>query len=585
MQLRDLAPQRKAAVFSGVLVALLLGALDNTIVGPAMPQVVRELGGMHLLAWVFTVYSLTSTIAVPITGKLSDLYGRKGFYLSGIGLFLLGSAMCAAAGLPLVQAVLGPLGLTPMLELVLSRGLQGVGGGMMMSNGMAIVGDLFEPRERGKYQGFTGAVFGLASVVGPALGGWLTDALSWRWIFLVNLPLGAVAMTVLWFAMPRPALGVEHEVDWWGAAALVAGLVPLLLALNWGGSVHGWLSSTVIGLLAAWAVMTVLFVARERRVSEPIIDVGLFADRSFAASMAVLFFSGVGMFGSVMFLPLFMQVVQGASAASSGSLLIPMMVAMVSGSIACGQVIARTGRYKRLGAGGLLVATAGMALLARIDAATTRPAVVAAMVLVGGGMGVTMPLFAIALQAQFQTRIGEVTAAVQFFRSIGGTVGVALLGGVMNGAFARNLERLVASHAARFGTLTPVLVAAAEEPSKLLNAGALNRLHAAVPPGMERAFATFVADMRIALADAIAQTFAIGALLMGLSFAMMLSVREVPLAAKVRSPGSLAEIGGELIAGEAVQPAEHEPVLVMVDDSELPGPSGSRGDGDGRPGR
>lgn len=584
MQLRDLAPRRKMAVFSGVLVALLLGALDNTIVGPAMPQVVRELGGMHLLAWVFTVYSLTSTIAVPVTGKLSDLYGRKWFYLSGIGLFLIGSVMCAAAGLPYLQAVFGPLGLTPMLELVVSRGIQGIGGGMMMSNGMAIVGDLFEPRERGKYQGFTGAVFGLASVVGPALGGWLTDALSWRWIFLVNLPLGAVAVAVLWFAMPRPALGVRHEVDWWGAAALVAGLVPLLLALNWGGSAHGWLSSTVLGLLATAAVMGVLFVARERRVREPIIDVGLFSDPSFSASMAVLFFSGVGMFGSVMFLPLFMQVVQGASASSSGSLLIPMMVAMVSGSIACGQVIARTGRYKRLGAGGLLVATVGMALLSRIDASTTRPMIVGAMVLVGGGMGVTMPLFAIALQAQFQTRIGEVTAAVQFFRSIGGTVGVALLGGVMNAAFARNLERLVASHAARLGSIAPVLQHAAEEPSKLLNAGALSRLRTTVPPGAEQAFTTFIADMRVALADATAATFAIGALLMGLSFAMMLLVSEVPLAAKVKAPASLEGIGGELIAGEAVQPAEHEPVLVTVEESAFGWRSGPRGGGDGRSG-
>jgi len=565
MILRELPQRRKMSVFAGVLLALLLGALDQTIVGPAMPQIVRELGGMTQLAWIFTIYSLTSTIAVPLVGKLSDLYGRKWFYIGGISLFMLGSMLCGAAGTGAFNSIFEPLGVTPMVQLIIARAIQGLGGGAMMANGMAVVGDLFEPRERGKYQGYTGAIFGLASVVGPAVGGWLTDAASWRWIFYVNIPLGLLAIGVLWYAMPKPQTGQQHSIDWWGSLALVTGLVPLLLALNWGGSEWAWNSPEILGLIAVSLIALVAFVVRERKASEPILDMGLFKDSSFSLSMVVLFLSGVGLFGSIMFLPLFMQTVQGASAASSGTLLIPMMVSMVLGSILCGQLISRTGRYKWLGVAGLAVATTGMFLLSQIAIDTSHLSIVIDMLLIGFGMGVTMPLFAIALQSQFQTRIGEVTAAVMFFRSIGGTVGVALLGGVMNAAFARNLESLVTSQAEKFGALAPMLQKLSAEPSRLLNAGALEAVAKQVPPEAAQLMTVFLGDLKLALTDAIASTFLIGSVMMALAFLAMLFVREVPLAAKVKAPASFEEIGGEIIVSEGVQPAEHEPVLIEVD--------------------
>lgn len=567
MQLRELPQRKKMTVFAGVLLALLLGSLDQTIVGPAMPIITQELGGMQMLAWVFLSYALTSTIAIPLVGKLSDLYGRKWFYVGGITLFMIGSALSGAAGTGWMNALFKPLGLSAMMQLVVARGIQGIGGGTMMSNSLAIVGDLFDPRERGRYQGFTGGVFGLSSVVGPVVGGWLTDAVSWRWIFYVNLPLGVLTIGVLLLTMPRPQLGEKHPIDWWGATALVVGLIPLLLALNWGGSEYEWLSAFILGMLAIAAIALVAFIVIERRAREPILDVRLFSDRGFAASMVALFFSGVGMFAVITYLPVFMQSVQGASASSSGQLLTPMMMAVVTGSILCGQFTSRTGRYKVLGVAGLAVATVGMLLLSRIGVHTSHAAIVFDMVMLGLGLGVTMPLFAISLQSQYPRRIGEVTAATQFFRTIGGTVGVALLGGVLNAGFARRLEQLVAEHAGRFGDSSTVLARLAEEPTALLNSGAIEKVAASLPPAAQQALPVFVSDLKEALASAVAETFLIGSVMMAVAFVAMLLVREVPLVGKVRRQDA-AEIGGELIAAEGIQPAEHEPVLVEVAEDE-----------------
>jgi EmrB/QacA subfamily drug resistance transporter len=570
MHMRDLPRGRKFSILAGVLLAMLLGALDATIVGPAMPTIVAELGGMALLSWVFTIYSLTSTITIPIVGKLSDLYGRKWFYLGGISIFLAGSALSGAAGEPWLNSIFTTLTGEPrqMFQLILFRGIQGIGGGAMMANGMAIIGDLFEARERARYQGLMGAVFGLASVLGPPLGGWLTDSFTWRWIFYINIPIGIVALVVLAVTMPRPEPGQQHRVDWWGAAALATGLVPLLLALNWGGSVYGWGSPTILGLLGFSALALLAFVVRELRASEPILDVRLFRDRSFSASMTVLFLSGVGMFGSIMFLPTFMQIVQGRSASGSGSLLMPMLIAMIGSSILTGQLIARTGRYKVFGLVGMGVAAIGMYLLSRLSADTTNLTLAFDMVCVGVGIGATMPLFTISLQSQYPSRMGEVTGALQFFRSIGGTVGVALLGGVMNAAFARELGVLLTEQSAKFGDAFPMLSKLAEEPGKLLNSGAIQAVSASLPAAARPLLQPFFEDVKVALTVGIAEAFLWGSVLMALAFVAMWFVREVPLFAKVHLD-TAAEIGSELLAEEAVQPAEHEPrVMGECDDDD-----------------
>ncbi len=622
MQLRQLPHRNKMYILAGVLLAMLLGALDATIVGPAMPKIVQDLGGMAMLAWVFTIYSLTSTITIPIVGKLSDLYGRKWFYLSGIAIFLVGSALSGASGEAWLNEIFIRLTgeANQMLQLIIFRGIQGVGGGMMMANGMAIIGDLFEARERARYQGLMGAVFGLASVFGPAVGGYLTDNLSWRWIFYINIPFGLLAIAVLAWAMPRPVHGQEHRVDWWGALALIAGLVPLLLALNWGGSEYQWDSTTILGLFAAAFIALALFVWRELNASEPILDMRLFKDRSFSASMAVLFLSGVGMFGSIMFLPTFMQIVQGKTAASSGALLTPMMISMIAGSIGTGQLIARTGRYKAFGIVGLAVSAVGMFLLSRLQVESSNMAVVVPMVMVGLGIGTTMPLFTISLQSQFPQRLGEVTGALQFFRSIGGTVGVALLGGVMNAAMRADLaerigakgvpalqllwagmpqmpgpfspqgikmiltkfadklphgaEKFFTQFVADLKVVTDGSIPRSFDPSSLLNVQMLDAVTALVKGieaklpgtvaaqlGLTEAWATLTYDLKAALTAGVTHAFLYGAALMVLAFVMMWFVREVPLAGRVHLDNA-AEVGTEVLVEESVQPSEHEPVVV-----------------------
>ncbi len=627
MQLRQLSHRRKMQVLSGVLLAMLLGALDGTIVGPAMPQIVQELGGMSMLAWVFTIYSLTSTITIPIVGKLSDLYGRKWFYLSGISIFLLGSALSGASGEQWLNQLFISLTGQPnaMLQLIIFRGIQGVGGGMMMANGMAVIGDLFEARERARYQGLMGAVFGLASVFGPALGGWLTDSVSWRWIFYINIPFGILALTVLARTMPRPEGGQQHRVDWWGATALTAGLVPLLLALNWGGSAYEWNSPTILALLGAAAVMLVIFVLRELKASEPILDIRLFKDRSFSASMGVLFLSGVGMFGSIMFLPTFMQIVQGRSASSSGALLMPMMLGLVGASIITGQLIARTGKYKVYGLFGLAAAALGLYLLSQLTVSTGQLFVIVSMILVGGGIGVTMPLFTISLQSQFRDRIGEVTGALQFFRSIGGTVGVALLGGVMNAAMRSTLaerigsrglpslellwatqpqpgpfsaagmkallvrfadklpeggERLFGDFVSNLKVIVDGKIPQSFDPSDVLNTQMLRSVgklvagvQAQLPPQMaeqlqlKEAWATLVFDLKYALTAGVTTAFLYASVLLVVAFFVMFLVREVPLSGRAHLD-TAAEIGTEILIEESVQPSDHEPSVVGEDEPE-----------------
>ena len=401
------------------MAALLLAALDQTIVSTALPRIVSDLGGLSQYSWVFTAYMLATTVTVPLYGKLGDKYGRRPLFLFAIAIFLVGSALCGLA--------------QNMPELVAFRAVQGIGAGGLFPLALATVGEIVPPRDRGRYQGLIGAVFAAASIVGPAVGGFIVDNASWRWVFYVNLPVGGLALVVIMLTMPRLATRREHAIDWGGAALLAAGTASLLLGLVWGGRDYAWLSAEVLGALAAAAVLIVLFAVVERRVAEPILPFELLRTPVVSASVACMLLVGMAMFGTIAFVPLFVQGVIGTSATSSGVVLTPLMLGAVAMSMLSGQWVSRTGRYRPNAIVGPIVLGAGMLLLWRMGPETTNAEAARNMVVAGIGLGLMMQVFVLSVQNAVPIRsIGTATALTQFGRSIGATLGVTLMGVIVN---------------------------------------------------------------------------------------------------------------------------------------------------------
>lgn len=535
---------------AGLMLTLLLASLDGTIVGTAMPSIIAHLNGFERYAWVTTVYLLASTIAVPIFGKLSDLYGRKWIFLSGVVIFVAASALCGAAGDL-------PLPLDGMNQLILFRGIQGLGGGMISGIVFAVIGDIFPPAQRAKFQGLFSGIFGLSSVFGPTLGGWITDNLSWRWVFYVNLPVGIIAILVLLIEFPyfKPE-GVKRSIDWAGVTTLIGSLVPLLLALTW-VSEYGWGDTRVIAGLTIGVVVLVAFLFIESRAEEPILDLKLFKNPIFSVSAVALFMTGMGMFGAILFIPLFMQGVIGVSATESGSLLTPMMLTLIVGSIVSGQIIGRTGRYKVQAIVGLAIMTGGILLLAGMQSDTERPDVIRNMIIVGVGLGLTMPVYTLVVQNAVERRmLGAATAATQFFRQIGGTVGTAIFTSVMLGRFRSEFEAGVPA-----GT-PPQAVAAFENPLQLAQIRDQLEASFAQLPGGPQLLATLLGNVRESLVVAIQGSFLLAAGLMALACVVNFFLKEVPLkksydeapgqAAAAASPTDTAAPGAAVRADERV---------------------------------
>jgi EmrB/QacA subfamily drug resistance transporter len=416
-------------VFSGLMLGMLLAALDQTIVATALPTIVGDLGGLSHLSWVVTAYLLTSTASVPLYGKISDLYGRKIVFQFAIVAFLIGSVVSGAA--------------QTMFMLVIARGVQGIGGGGLMAMSMIIIGDITTPRDRGRYQGYTGAVFAASSVVGPLLGGFFTDSLSWRWIFYINIPLGIVALVVTSSTLKLPFVRREHKIDYLGSVLMVAGVSCLLLVTVWGGNEYAWTSFEVIGLAIAGVVLLVAFVFEESRASEPILPLGLFRDAVFNVASSVNFLVGLAMFGATVFLPLYFQIVTGSSATESGLLVVPMVVGLMITSIGSGRLISRTGRYKMYPIIGTGMTAFGLLLLARLDVQTGRVESSVYMIVLGDGLGLVIQNLVLAVQnSAAHDQLGAATSGVTFFRSMGGAFGVAIFGTILN----NRLDHYVPTH-------------------------------------------------------------------------------------------------------------------------------------------
>ena len=426
---RSSSPAQVVLATVGVAMALLLAALDQTIVGVAMPRIVSELHGLNYYAWVTTAYLITSTALVPVAGKLGDMFGRKPFLIAGMIGFVAASALCGTS--------------QNMVELVLFRGLQGVFGGVLFASTFAVLADVFPPAQRAKMSGLFGAVFGLSSVVGPTLGGFLTDGPGWRWVFYVNIPLGIAAVILVASQLPFVRSGARlRDIDWVGTGLLFAGLTPLLIALSMTRD-HAWVSPQVLGLLVVAGIALVAFYLVERKVEHPVVPFQLFKLNVFAVPAVISFFSGIGMFGAVIFVPLLYQGVLGVSATNSGQLLTPMMLAVVVTATATGALIGRIPAYRFLATLALGVMILGLVLLTRIGPSSSPFEVTLDIIIIGAGLGVTFPLTLVVIQAGLPHQlIGVGTSQLTFWRSLGGTIGTAILGSVLTNRMPVPYSRL-----------------------------------------------------------------------------------------------------------------------------------------------
>jgi EmrB/QacA subfamily drug resistance transporter len=509
---------------AGLMLCLLLAALDQTIVGTAEPRIIAQLSGFDRYPWVATAYLLTSTICIPIFAKLSDIYGRKGFFLLGATTFVASSALCGAAG------KMDFLGIDGMNQLIVFRGLQGLGAGIMFGLVFTIVGDVFSPIERGKYQGLFASMWGAASIFGPTLGGYLTDHFSWRWCFLVNLPVGIVAIIAIYLEFPnfRPQ-GVRRIIDWFGVMTLVGCLVPLLLAMTW-ATEYGWSSTRVESLLAVAMLMLCAFLYVETKAEEPLLPLVLFKDPIIRVSSIANFVLGIGMFGVIIYLPLFMQGVLGISATKSGSLLTPLMLGAVTGNILGGQLTSRTGKYKVLSIVGASLIAIGMIQFARLDANSTQSAVVLGMVIAGLGMGCVQPVYTVAVQNSApRQHMGTATASSQFFRSIGSTTGVAMFGSILLTIYHREFAAGVPA-----GT-PPEALKYFSNPLMLSIIRPQLEAEFGRRPGGLHLLNVLFADVKTSLEHGVEFIFFIGAIILTAAVVLNFFLKEIPLRGKSAS--------------------------------------------------
>ncbi len=476
---------------AGLMLALFLVALDQTIVGTALPKIIADLRGFEQYAWVTTAYLLASTATIPVIGKLGDIYGRKWFIVGGVVVFLVGSALCGAAW--------------GMTELILFRGIQGLGAGMIFSNIFTSIADIFpDPARRAKYQGVFFAVFSLSSVVGPSLGGWITDNLDWRWVFYVNLPLGLFSLVALPIVLRQSERRPGAKVDYLGAATITASVTALLLALSWVGEGDAWNANRVVAGFVVAAALLAVFVPVELRAREPIIPLSLFKSRVFVTSASLMFLVGIGMFGIILYTPLFVQGSLGKTATGSGAVLTPLVFAMTFVGILGGQIIARVRRVKPFTLVGTVFMAFGVYLLTTLGVEATQATVALYLAVTGLGLGLIMPTATLAVQNSVEKRmLGVATSATQFVRSLGSTVGTAVIGSIVTRGYVDNLAANAPSGA------PDRLVGALENPQALVSdeaRGALERAASSFPGG-EQVVGQLVATARGALSDSIHDGF------------------------------------------------------------------------------
>jgi EmrB/QacA subfamily drug resistance transporter len=493
-----------ATVFGALMLGMFLAALDQTIVSTALPTIVGDLGGLDHLSWVVTSYLLATTASTPLYGKLGDMYGRKPVFLAAILIFLAGSMLSGLS--------------ESMGQLIAFRALQGIGAGGLMVGAQAIIADIVPPRERGRYMGLIGAVFAVASVAGPLLGGFLVETISWRWVFYVNMPIGALAVLVVAFRLHLHTPTQRRAIDYLGAGLLTAGVSALVLLTTWGGNQYPWDSPQIVGLAVGALVLLTTFVWQERRAAEPVIPLSLFASSVFRIASALGFFIGLAMFGAIIFIPLFLQLVYGVSPTSSGLRMLPLMAGLLGASVISGRVISRIGRYKAFPVAGTAITAIGLFLLSRLEVDTPPGLASVYMLVLGIGIGLVMQVIILVVQNDAPRRdVGAATSTATFFRSMGGSLGVAVFGAIFASRLADELKALpgyAASHLSGGVNIRPAEV------------------HA-LPPGVRHEFL-------VAFVNALQPVFLVGAAVTALTFLLALLLKEVPLRATMHDAVDVA---------------------------------------------
>lgn len=516
--MENLSDRKKLFIMLAIMSAMLFASLNQTIIGTALPKIISDLGGMHLYSWVFTIFMLASSVTAVLAGKLSDIYGRKPFILIGIGVFSIGSMMCGFSN--------------SLIQLIVFRGIQGFGAGMIMSTAFTAVGDLFSPRERGRWQGIMSSVFGLSSVLGPTFGGWIVDHSDWHWVFWVFLPFGAVAFLMIWKLFPSQQRSVHQAVDYMGSVLITFIIVPLLLAFTWGGNEYGWGSMPIITLLAGTAIFLFIFILVERKVENPVLPLHLFKNGVFTISNILGFLLGAGMFGTIMYMPMFIQGVMGGSATKSGMFMMSMTLSMVAASAVIGQLITKTGKYKFFALSGLLIMGIGTFLLSFMSFDASALRTVLNLLIVGIGLGIAFPVFTLTIQnAVPHHYLGVATASAQLFRQMGGTIGVAIMGTFLNHSMKTHLVSGAKSSSGILNMPADLRerIFQIQDPQILMDHSRLSQLLATIPHEYKQIVDQLILSVREALDNGLTHVFLISTLILGAALFITFFLNEIPL--------------------------------------------------------
>ncbi|EOR22842.1 MAG: MFS transporter [Bacillus sp. (in: Bacteria)] len=516
--MEHLTQKKKLSIMIAIMAAMFFAAINQTIVSTAMPKIISILDGMDYYTWTINIYMLTSTIATVLVGKLSDMYGRKPFLLIGILLFMVGAFLTGTSN--------------DVFQFIAYRGIQGIGAGIIQSSAFTAVGDLFPPRERGKWMGLLTAVFGFSSVLGPLLGGYLVDHLDWHWLFWIFLPIGIIAFGMITVLFPKVEGTGKQSIDYLGSLFMTVAIVPLLLAFSWAGTEYAWGSAQILGLIATSIVFAFVFVFVETKAKNPILPLHLFKNNIVTVSNLIGFIMNFGMMGAMIYLSFFVQGVLGISPTYAGYVTMPMSIVMVISSTIIGQLISKTGKYKRFALIGVPTMIAGMAIMIFMNSV---PMAILSMIVFGLGLGIGMPVFSIATQnAVSHKELGVVTASTQLFRNLGGTIGIAVMGTVMANNLKTNLQDTMQNSPVvkDLATLDPKVteqIVGFANPQALMNKPLLEQTEANLPADVQPIFAQMIQGIRDALGDTLSTVFLTGTIVLVVAFLLVFFLKEIPL--------------------------------------------------------